>query len=145
MATPDELKMGDAGTVTELTTGGLVTRMQTAQDKRNDARWKREHQKQEASKKAARAWLDAFLDELGLTPDDVRRVMATPYTAPSPERVAFLKRLKGSDRARFEWLLRHRVLVELEISVRYWAVGKGLRQKVLTAINRTGALLEQEG
>ena len=87
---------------------------------------------EKADQVAALAWLEAFRAQIGLTGEEYSKCPAVPREFASL--VKFLSRMEGEDRTRFEWLMRQRALIDLELGVRYWDVGKRLRAKVLAAV-----------
>ena len=71
-----------------------------------------------------------------LTPDERTLVPALPYEY---DLVKWVSRWSREERTRLEWLLRQRVLVDLELRARYWRIGTGLRAKILTGIEKLAA------
>jgi hypothetical protein len=127
--------MGDPGTVTELTAHGIVTRLETAADKRERTMQAKRDAQEKAKREAARAWYVALLGELGLTLDDYRKLHGAPDNA---ELLDLINRWgTGDTHDRLAWLMRQRELIDLELRARYWRIGKRLRAKVLAGVERS--------
>jgi hypothetical protein len=126
--------MEQAGTITLLTRDGVVTRAMTPTEKRaktmSRARDRKAQEKRQEKREAAQTWLTSTLEPLGLTLEECEKLGRSPDY---PDLVESLSWRKDDDRTRFEGLMRQRLLVDLELSARYWRVGKRLRAKILTA------------
>jgi hypothetical protein len=97
---------------------------------RRVARLTREREEREAARQRWNAWWAEFLQELRLSESDPPQTMA-PRTH---DILAWAARPPVADRARIEALLRQRHLTELELSARYWSIGRTRRRKILPAL-----------